>query len=54
MKLLKCIVCNGEVDIVGNEYAINKLIQCRQCGFSNQNVAKKEPEVVIIKKRINQ
>lgn len=51
MKLLKCLLCNGEADIIGNEFAVNKIIRCQRCGYSN-NTPKKEPEVVIIKKRI--
>lgn len=51
MELLKCKYCRGEVDIVANEYAINKKVKCRQCGFSNLDTVKKDPEVLIIKKR---
>jgi hypothetical protein len=52
MKLLRCKVCRGEVEIVGNERAINKKIKCTQCGFNNLETSeKKEPEVVIIRKR---
>jgi hypothetical protein len=50
MKLLKCKLCSGEVDIIGNEKAINKKIKCKKCGFSNENESK-FPEVVIIRKR---
>lgn len=50
MKLLKCKVCNGEIDIIGNERAVNKKTKCHKCGFSTDN-EKKEPEVFIIKKR---
>lgn len=52
MKLLKCKLCNGEMDIVGNERSINKKVKCRQCGYSNENETdRKGPEVVIIRKR---
>jgi len=50
MKFLKCKICLGEVDIIGNERAINKKIKCRKCGFTNQ-VEARGPEVVIIRKR---
>ena len=50
MKFLKCKVCGGEVDVVGNERAVHKKIKCRKCGFTNQ-VETKGPEVVIIRKR---
>jgi hypothetical protein len=53
MKLLKCKICNGEMDIVGNEHAINKKVKCRQCSFSNENEhERKSPEVVILRKRL--
>ena len=48
MKLLKCKVCKGEIDIVGNERVINKKVKCRQCGFSNED---KAPEVFVIRKK---
>lgn len=52
MKLLKCKLCYGEVDIIGNQYAINKKIKCRNCGFNNlEESEKKEPEVMVIRKR---
>ncbi len=50
MKLLKCKLCSGEVDIVGNEKVINKKIKCKKCGFTNESESK-FPEVVIIRKR---
>lgn len=52
MILLKCKLCRGEVDIVDNERAVNKKVRCRKCGFNNVDAPeKKEPEVVIIRKR---
>jgi len=52
MKILKCIICGGEVDILEYNGSINKKIKCRCCGFNNlQTQKKKEPEVVIIRKR---
>lgn len=52
MKLLKCKFCSGEMDIIGNEHAINKKVKCRKCGFSNLNEPdRKEPEVMVIRKR---
>jgi hypothetical protein len=52
MILLKCKLCNGEMDIVGGEHAVNKKVRCRKCGYNNVDfLEKKEPEVVIIRKR---
>lgn len=51
MKLLKCKICDGEMDIVGNERAINKKVKCQQCGFNNLDAVKKEPEVFVVRKR---
>jgi uncharacterized Zn finger protein len=55
MKLLKCKLCSGEMDIVGNERAINRKVKCRQCGYNNESETNyKGPEVVILRKRIPQ
>jgi hypothetical protein len=54
MKLLKCKLCRGEMDIIGNERAINKKVKCRSCGFNNDNQSSttyKGTEVVIMRKR---
>lgn len=54
MKLLKCKLCKGEMDIVGGERSINKKVKCRNCGYSNEHEnERKGPEVVIIRKRNN-
>jgi|688.fasta_scaffold2017676_2 hypothetical protein len=51
MKLLKCKLCRGEVDIINNHKGVNKIIKCRKCGYSNNRIKhKKSTEVVIIKK----
>lgn len=51
MRLLKCKLCAGEIDIVGNEHSILKIIKCKYCGFSNNDEKQKYPEVIVIKKR---
>ena len=52
MKLLRCKYCRGEVEIIGNERAINKKVRCTKCGFTNADATdKKEPEVLVIRKR---
>ena len=50
MKLLRCKLCRGEVDIIGNEKAIQKKIKCRKCGFTNDD-QKSVTEIIVIKKR---
>lgn len=53
MKILNCLYCEGELDIVGEE-GIRKLVKCRSCGFtSKNNYFNKSPEIVIIKRKIN-
>jgi len=51
MKLLRCKLCSGEIDIINNNRAINKKVKCRKCGFSNlkEKEAEKPTEVVVIK-----
>jgi hypothetical protein len=51
MKLLKCKVCRGEVDIVDQDRSIGKKTKCRKCGYAYQPPVEKEPEIVIIRKR---
>jgi len=53
MKLLKCKICMGEVDLVNNDRAVNRKVKCRKCGFTNEN-ERSGPEVVIIRKRPQQ
>lgn len=52
MKILKCIICDGEVDILNEDTCSNKKVKCRKCGFTNANIKeKKEPEIFIIRKQ---
>jgi hypothetical protein len=52
MKLLKCKICMGEVDLVGNDRSVNRKVKCRKCGFTNEAVeSNKGPEIVVIRKR---
>jgi len=55
MKILRCIICNGEVDILDSNETINKKIKCRKCGFTNGQIYKqKEPEIVVIRRKHNE
>lgn len=50
MKILNCLFCEGELDVVGEE-GYRKKVLCRDCGYQSDNiVAKKEPEVMFIRK----
>jgi uncharacterized Zn finger protein len=37
MKLLKCKICMGEVDLIGTERSINRKTKCRSCGLTNDS-----------------
>jgi hypothetical protein len=50
MKILRCRICMGEVDIIGNPRAVNKKIKCRKCNFTN-DTGSRGPEVFVIRKR---
>jgi hypothetical protein len=50
MKLLKCLICNGEVDVIDAERMVNKKVKCQKCGFTNQE-EKPVVEVIIGKRR---
>lgn len=47
MSILKCLICQGEVEIIGNLDEFTKKIRCLGCGF--ENCPKKE--IVVYKKR---
>ena len=47
MKLLRCILCKGEV-ISENKGTILQKTQCLECGHESGN---KEPEVMVIRKK---
>lgn len=51
MKILRCAICSGEVDIVGDDLSLGKKTKCRHCGITNAKSEKKEPEVFVIRKR---
>ncbi len=51
MKILKCKLCSGELDIIGTTNLVNKKVKCRNCNFTNEIEDRKEPEVIVYKKR---
>lgn len=51
MILLKCKLCMGEINIIGNEKLINKKVKCKKCGFTNGESEQNFPEVIILRKR---
>ena len=52
MKFLKCLICQGEIDIIDSSAALDKKVKCRRCGFSNrQENRNPEPEIVIMRRR---
>jgi hypothetical protein len=51
MKILRCKLCRGEVDIISGELAINKKIKCRNCEYSNEPDPIKQTEVIVIRKK---
>lgn len=53
MILLKCKLCLGEVDIVGNDRSINKKTKCQKCGHTNVDPVQKGPEIIVMRRRGN-
>lgn len=55
MQLLRCLVCEGELEITSLDDGINKKVRCLSCGFTNDKkvgVEKKSfPEVIVLRKR---
>jgi hypothetical protein len=53
MKLLACVMCDGELDIVSSDRSVNKKVKCKSCGFTNSDNISKGPEVIIVRRRNN-
>lgn len=51
MKLLKCVLCEGEIEIIGNFDSVVKKLKCLHCGFKNFNDKEKPKNTEIIYKR---
>lgn len=49
MKILQCMFCKGELEII-QDHGFNKKVKCLDCGYSNLET--KEPEVLIIKRSV--
>ena len=53
MKFLRCLFCNGELDIIAEE-GIEKIVECRSCDRTQiEKPKKKEPEVFVRRKLQN-
>lgn len=50
MKLLKCKICSGEVEIHNSGKSVLKKIKCKKCGFNNFKDFNKSAEIIVIKK----
>lgn len=50
MKILRCLSCKGELDVIGDD-GIRKIVKCRDCNFTSGNVRRRDPEVLVIKRR---
>lgn len=53
MKILKCKLCSGEIDILYSDHPVLKKVKCLNCGYSNakdvgSSPLKSKPEVEII------
>ncbi len=49
MKILQCLVCAGEIDIVSDEGFVKK-VKCLSCGFtSSEKPETKDPEIITIR-----
>lgn len=53
MKILKCILCSGEVDIISGDFSVNKKIKCQKCGFDGELKNKQATEVFVIRRKKN-
>jgi hypothetical protein len=51
LKFLRCKICGGEAEIIDEDVLVYKKMKCHKCGFTNGNPKRKEPEIIIIKKK---
>jgi len=54
MKLLKCRVCDGEMELNSDERGVVRHARCLKCGYCGEcagSKEKREPEVVVIRRR---
>jgi ribosomal protein S27E len=49
MKILKCKVCDSEVDVIGNDSSVKRKIKCSRC--DKDIVETTGPEIIIVRKR---
>lgn len=51
MKFLRCKICSGELDVVGNELSISKKVKCNCCGYTNESPSRHRafPEISYIR-----
>lgn len=52
MKILCCVFCRGELEIVGGMGQLKK-VKCLKCGFTNAEQKQQSPEVFVIRKKVN-
>ena len=50
MGILKCRVCGGDM-YMGDEIGVVRHARCNKCGYAGSVEEKKEPEVVVIRRR---
>lgn len=50
MDIIRCLMCKGELEIVGNLKGIEKKVKCKKCNFTNF-ATEREPEVTIIRRK---
>lgn len=48
MSIFKCIVCDGDLNILGELDNFNKKMKCCNCGFENGD----KKETIVIKRRL--
>lgn len=55
MRILKCRMCCGEMELAPGEHGIVRHARCIECGYSGNVTSadeeKNEPEVVVIRKK---
>ena len=50
LTFLKCIICKGEVEIIGNIFGTHKKTRCLSCGHTNES---RQADIEVIRKKIS-
>jgi len=51
VKILTCLICEEELELISGDGVMSKEVKCNHCGYSSKYNKEHEPEVIIRRKR---